>query len=382
VADVDRRLAPVGGTGRDEPARWSSSTGGSGVTFPRGLVVLLGAAALVVGAAGMYAASWLIGPLLLAFVIVLAVSPVQGWLRRRGWPAWAAALSLVVVVYGTLLALSVFLVGSVSRLGTVLAQNAGSAQQLVTSLRAALTEVGIDPTQSARVADTADLSRVVSAVGGLLSGLGSVLTTLVLVVALLLFLIAESAGSARRIRMIADERPHVISALEGFVHGARKYLVVTAVFGLIVGALDGVALALMGVPLAPLWGVLSFLTTFILDIGFVVALVPPALLALATGGWQPALAVVVFYCVLNGVVQVLVQPHFIGDSVGLSTTVTFVALVFWAWILGPLGALLAIPLTLLIKAILVDADPRAGWAEALLGPSPPVVDAASAPPEP
>jgi predicted PurR-regulated permease PerM len=71
--------------------------------------------------------------------------------------------------------------------------------------------------------------------------------------------------------------------------------------------------------------------------------------------------------VLNFVIQTLIQPRFIGDSVGLAMTTTFVALVFWAWLLGPVGALLAIPLTLLVKALLVDVDPSAGWATALAG---------------
>ena len=370
MADVARQVAAGAEAAGDEPARAPSDAGGSGAAFPRGVVILLGAAAAVVSVAGIYAASWLLGPLLLAFVIVLAVNPIQGWLRRRGWPAWAATLSLVVVIYGGLLVLSVFLVASVSQLAAVLSQNAGKSQQLVASLSAALTKVGIDPTQSARAAGDADLSKLVPAVGGLLSGVGSVLAGLVLVLALLLFLTAESGGAARRMRMIADERQPVVSALEGFVHGTRNYLIVTAVFGLIVAVLDGAALAIMGVPLALLWAVLSFLTNFIPNVGFVVGLVPPALLALVTGGWQSALAVVIVYCVLNLVIQSLIQPHFIGDSVGLSTTVTFVALLFWAWILGALGALLAIPLTLLIKAILVDADPQAHWVEALVGSDP------------
>jgi AI-2 transport protein TqsA len=72
------------------------------------------------------------------------------------------------------------------------------------------------------------------------------------------------------------------------------------------------------------------------------------------------------YCVLNTVIQSVIQPRFIGDAVGLSVTVTFVVLFFWAWLLGPLGAILAIPLTLLAKALLVDIDPQARWADALL----------------
>ena len=133
------------------------------------------------------------------------------------------------------------------------------------------------------------------------------------------------------------------------------------------GSGSGAALWIIGVPLAGLWAVLSFLTNFVPNIGFLIGLVPPALLALLTGGVTEMLVVIGVYCVLNLVIQSLIQPRFVGDSVGLAMTTTFVALVFWAWLLGPLGALLAIPLTLLFKALLVDVDPTARWANALAG---------------
>jgi predicted PurR-regulated permease PerM len=116
-----------------------------------------------------------------------------------------------------------------------------------------------------------------------------------------------------------------------------------------------------------LWGILSFLTNFIPNVGFIIGLVPPALLALLTGGVEQMLIVIAVYCVLNFVIQTVIQPRFVGDSVGLAMTTTFVALVFWAWLLGPIGALLAIPMTLLMKALLVDVDPTARWANALAG---------------
>ena len=99
-------------------------------------------------------------------------------------------------------------------------------------------------------------------------------------------------------------------------------------------------------------------------------MVPPALLGLLAGGWGELIAIVVVYSLLNFVVQTLIQPRFVGDSVGLSMTVTFVALLFWGWVLGALGALLAIPLTLLVKALLVDVDPRGHWLDALLREEP------------
>ena len=339
-------------------------------TFPRGIVILLGAAAAVVATAGMYATSWLLGPLLLALVIVIAVYPIKTWLLGKGCPTWAAVLSLVVVIYGSLVLLTIFLIASVSQLVALIDQNHEKTQQLVASVTAQLQKLGVDPTQARRTAGTADIGKIVDQLGTVLSGLGSVLASLLFILALMLFLTAESGGTARRMGMISSERPHMIGALEGFARGTRNYLVVTAVFGLIVAVLDTIALEIMGVPLAILWGVVSFVTNFIPNIGFIIGLVPPALLALLLGGWQLALAVIIVYCVLNLIIQSLIQPRFVGDSVGLSATVTFVALLFWAWILGPLGALLAIPMTLLLKAVLVDSDPRARWVEALLGAEP------------
>ena len=78
------------------------------------------------------------------------------------------------------------------------------------------------------------------------------------------------------------------------------------------------------------------------------------------------LAVIVLYSVINFVIQSIIQPKFQADALGLTTTLTFLALVFWAWVLGPLGAILALPLTLLLKALFVDVDPRARWLAPLL----------------
>jgi AI-2 transport protein TqsA len=155
-----------------------------------------------------------------------------------------------------------------------------------------------------------------------------------------------------------------------FSHGTRSYLLVSTVFGAIVAVGDWIALAIIGIPAAALWGLLAFITNYVPNIGFVLGLAPPALLGLLAGGWGEFTAVVVVYSLLNFVAQTLIQPRFVGDSVGLSMTVTFVALLFWGWVLGALGALLAIPLTLLVKALLVDVDPRGHWLDALMREEP------------
>lgn len=334
--------------------------------FPRGLTLLLGVAAAVIVVAGMRATAWLIGPLFLALIIVIAAHPVQGWLRRRGWPVWAATLVLILVVYAALLALALVLLVSVGQLATVLPQYGAQFDALLVSVQQTLVGFGVGPEQIQAATAGISVGSVVGAVGGIVSGLSGLLSVVVLILALLLFFIADAATFGDRLDSIAADRPHIVGALESFARGTRSYLVVTAVFGAIVAVLDVAALAVIGVPLAVLWGVLAFITNFIPNIGFIFGLVPPAILALLSGGWTMFVTVVVVYCVLNVVIQSLIQPRYTGKSVGLSATVTFVTLLFWAWVLGPLGALLALPMTLLAKALLVDIDPRARWAEALL----------------
>ena len=141
---------------------------------------------------------------------------------------------------------------------------------------------------------------------------------------------------------------------------------VSAIFGLIVAVIDGVALWVMGIPGAFVWAVLAFVTNFIPNIGFVIGVIPPAVIALLDGGVGEMVAVIVLYSVINFVIQSVIQPRVVGDAVGLSASLTFLSVVFWTWLVGPLGALLAVPLTLLLRALLLDADPRTRWALPLL----------------
>jgi AI-2 transport protein TqsA len=335
--------------------------------MPRGLVVLLGTAAAVVVVAGIRTAAWLVAPAFLALVIVIAVSPVHRWLRRHRFPAWLATSTLVLLVYGVFLAFLAVLVVSLARLAALLPHYTDRARVLATRAADTLTSWGVEPEKLGELARSIDPGRVLSSVGALLGDLTAVTSNLVFLLALLLFFSTEATGIDTRLDTVARDRPGIRAALGDFTGRTRRFLVVTTVFGLAVAAMDTIALLWLGIPLAVLWGLLSFVTNYIPNIGFVLGVVPPALLALLTGGWQGTLAVLVVYGAINFVLQSLVQPRFVGDAVGLSTVMTFLSLVFWAWVLGPLGALLAVPATLLVMAVLVDVDPRAGWVAALLG---------------
>ena len=161
--------------------------------------------------------------------------------------------------------------------------------------------------------------------------------------------------------------------------GIRRYWLVTTVFGLIVALLDGVVLLILGVSLPLVWIVLAFITNYIPNVGFVIGVVPPALLGLLSGGPRLMITVIVVYSVINFVIQSVIQPKYVGDAVDLSLTLTFLSLVFWAWVIGPLGALLAIPLTLMVKALLVDIDPASRWVGSLLSSGAPPDEPAAEP---
>ena len=338
--------------------------------IPRWLLLLVGAAAATVAVAGLRAIAWLVAPVFLALVVVIALTPVQRGLRRIGAPRWLATAVLLVLVWGVLLSFVGLLVLSVAQMAALLPHYSGQAEVLITGVVNDLNQAGIVSGQLSDLVAKIDYSQLVGVATGLLGRLTDAASTLVLLLTALIFVAIESGGFGRRIALVGRERPHLPVALGLFIQGTRSYLVVSTVFGGIVALGDWVALSIIGIPAAGIWGLLAFVTNYVPNIGFVLGVVPPALLGLLAGGWGELIGVVVIYSVLNFVVQTLIQPRFVGDSVGLSMTVTFVALLFWGWVMGALGALLAIPLTLLVKVMLVDVDPRGHWLDALLREEP------------
>jgi AI-2 transport protein TqsA len=134
-----------------------------------------------------------------------------------------------------------------------------------------------------------------------------------------------------------------------FSETIRGYMGVRAVLGLVAAVLDYALLQVLGVDYALLWAVLSFLLSFVPNIGFTLSLVPPTLLALVEGGWQEGLIVFVGYQVINNVIDNVIGPRFVGKEMKISALLSFLSVIFWAWVLGPTGAILAVPLTVLLR---------------------------------
>lgn len=330
-------------------------------------MILLGLAAAVIGVAGIRGFAGTLGPTFLALILVVTVQPAQSWLRRHGAPGWLGVVALLLLIYAILVGLTAALALSIAQLATLLPTYTDQFTDLLDQATDQLDQLGVGQDQINTALDQLNFSNLIGILQRVLGGLSTVLSDLFFIVVLIFFLGMDAAGFPRRLAEAAASRPHLVEALNAFARGTRRYMAVSTVFGLIVAAVDIGALYWLAVPLPLLWGLLSFITNYIPNVGFVLGLVPPALLGLLEGGVSRMIWVVVAYSVINVVIQSLIQPKFVGDAVGLSATLTFLSLVFWSFVLGPLGALLAIPLSLLVKAILVDADPDAQWLRPLLG---------------
>ena len=333
----------------------------SGTRIPRGLMILMGLAAATIAVAGIRATAGIIGPVLLALVLIITVSPIRTWVEKRGAPRWLAATVAILAVYLILVAMALALVVSAAKLAQLVPEYSARLTDLARNIGEQLANLGVSSDQIDSMVSSLDFGKVFSIATNILSGTFSVVTNVFLIATLAIFLALDAGNFPRHLQEAREHRPAVVEAIESFVVGTRRYVAVSTVFGLIVAVIDTIALAIMGIPAAIVWGVLAFVTNYIPNIGFVIGLVPPALLALLDGGWTEMIAVIIVYSVINVGIQSGIQPKIVGDALGLSTTLTFVSLLFWAWVLGPLGALLAIPLTLLAKAMFIDVDPNARW---------------------
>ena len=333
---------------------------------PFALTMLVGAAALTIALAGARAIADIVGPVFLALVLTISLHPIRIRLERHRLPEWAASVVLLLAAYLVLFLLSLALIVSVAQLAELLPQYSDQLTQVVTDAGNTLRSLGVQQEQINAVVNAIDPGQLVALVGTVLSSTLGVLSNIFFLIVLLFFMAFDTDSTRRSLAVLGTRMPDLAAALSSFARGARNYMGVSAGFGFIVAVLDGLALVIMGVPGAFVWAVLAFVTNFIPNIGFIIGVIPPAIIALLDGGPGLMIAVIITYSVINFLIQSVLQPRVVGDAVGLTPTFTFMSLVFWTWLIGPLGALLAVPLTLLTGALLIETNPRLGWALPLI----------------
>lgn len=347
-------------------------------TLPPYLRTLLALAAAVIALAGLYFGRELVGPLALAAVLVMICEPVRRPLLRSRWPRWLATTAVIVLAYLVLAALGALLLWAGVQFARLVVDFTDELRATTDAVVSWLQTVGIDQQAADAVASVlqpSNLATLATSLGGTAVG---VLTALFFIVAYVIFMAADTSRYVRAASAADKGGMPVMQAFSDYSRNVRKYFVVNATFGVIVAVIDGLALWAVGVPAPVVWAILAFVTNFVPNIGFVLGLIPPAVLALVVGGWPLMLVVVGIYIVVNVVLQVLVQPKFVSDAVDLSLTLSFFSVVFWTFVIGPLGAILSIPLTLLVREVVLGEDPStrglrwlSGRTDAMPGPAAP-----------
>ncbi len=342
--------------------------------LPKLAVVAIVVAALALSLGLLQNLSSIVAPMFLAINLLVAAYPIYTALRRVRTPKLVAALATGLSVFVILVVGIGALVWSLTEMVTALTDYSDQFVSLYHATIEWLAQFGFDQDSLLSQLKSISPSSVLDVVGGLVSNLSSAGSIIAVIAVAIVFMMMDLPSMTDRLDITHRLHPSFTDSIQSFVLGIRRYWVVTTVFGLIVAVFDWVVLAVLAVPLPLVWAVLSFVTNYIPNVGFVIGLVPPALLALFEKGPVTALIVVIGYCVLNFVIQSIIQPKFTGDAVGVTPTVSFLSLLLWAWVFGALGALIALPATLAVKALLVDSDPKLRWVNAFISNDPRSID--------
>lgn len=345
-------------------------TDSSESSAPSALVVMATLAAAVVVLLGMREFAPILGPFFLTVSLFIAAYPIQPKLVGSGVPRVLASTVLAIVVFAILGIFFYALTWALTSLVTTLPQYQDEFWTLYRNSVAWLSSMGVSEAEVVQTMQGINPASFASLLQSLLLEVTGVVTLLVVLVTMIFMMAIDSGTFSLRNRVLNHHQPRVWLSVVDYTLGVRRYWVVTTVFGLIVAVIDSVALMWLNVPLAIVWGILSFLTNYIPNVGFLIGVIPPTLMALLANDPLTALLVIAVYCVVNFVIQAVIQPKFNGDAVGVTATVALLSLMLWGGVLGALGALLALPMTLLVKALFVDHDPNLRWLNAFISNDP------------
>ena len=329
--------------------------------------ILIAMAAAIILLAGVQAASPVLGPFILSVYLTLIFGTLLHWFERKGLSTRTALILTLTIFFAIIVIFIVTIAGSFIQ---AMSDLPGYLEKLEGSLELFspyLISIGIDPS----ILTFQNLIQTFSAeIRGLISNLREIVSPLVLIFLTTLFLLFEAKGFSHKLQIIIGE--HRPGDLNRFIDLAQKnidYLVIRTAVNLATGIGTAVILSILGVKYAIFWGFLAFLLGFIPNIGFWIAIVPPMLLAWFDLGPLQALLVLAGSGLMDFLSEYILFPHFTAQGLELSTAVVFISLFFWGWILGGIGVLLAVPLTLCVQMVCELSD-ETRWIGSLLGPPP------------
>ena len=334
----------------------------------QGFRFLLIAASLVVVIAGLRAAAPIALPFALSLLLAILSLPLLLWLQDKRVPTTLAVLLTVLASIVCLGAIVLIVGGSVQSFTREAPKYADRLQQMNAALLAWLQSKGIEVSpEIAR--DVINPGRAMAFVGQMFNSLASVLSNFVLVIITTIFILFEITQFPQKLRLVLDRQDSDSDTFTKIIVDVQRYLGIKTLISLATGILIGVWVAILGVDFPILWGLLAFLFNYIPNLGSILAAVPTLLLALVQLGPGAAALVGLGYLAVNMVLGTFVEPYFMGRKLGLSTLVIFLSLVFWGWVWGPVGMLLSVPLTMVVKILLENSE-NFRWVAVLLAPTP------------
>jgi predicted PurR-regulated permease PerM len=327
--------------------------------------ILITLAAVIIILAGIQAASPVLGPLLLSVYLTLILGTLLHWFEKKGLSTRSALILTLITFFFIIAVFMGMIAGSFIQAMSDLPVYLEKLESSIELASPFLISIGIDPA-------TLTLQNLIQSfsaeIHGLISNLWDIASPLVLVFLTTLFLLFEAKGFSHKLQAIIGKiRP---GDLDRFIELAQKnvdYLVIRTAVNLATGIGITIILALLGVKYAIFWGFLAFLLGFIPNIGFWIAIVPPMILAWFDLGPFHALLVLAGSGLMDTLSEYILFPHFTAQGLELSTAVVFISLFFWGWVLGGIGVLLAVPLTLLVQMACELSD-ETRWISLLLGP--------------
>lgn len=329
---------------------------------------LITAAGFVVVVAGLRAAAPIIVPFLLSAFIAIICTPFLLWMQQHRVPTALAVVIIVLflVVVGAVLV--VFIGTSLSDFTSSVPVYQERLQGETAELIAWLSGHGINVSPEI-VREQFNPNMVMQMVGNLLTSLTGVLTNAFMILLTVTFILLEASGLPLKLRVAMGRPQATLGPYREFLGSVNRYLVIKTIVSLLTGVSVAIWLTILEVDYPLLWGLIAFLLNYIPNIGSLIAAVPPSLLAFIQFGFGRALLVAAGFLVVNTLFGSIIEPRFMGKGLGLSTLVVFVSLVFWGWVLGPVGMLLSVLLTMIVKIALERRD-ETRWVAILLGSTP------------
>ena len=318
-------------------------------------------AGFIIVVAGMQAASSILVPFLMAVFIAVICTPPLFWLQHKGVPKILALIVILVVILGVGLFFAALIGSSLNDFLISLPDYQEQLSNHVATFIDWLRERGINIPKE-EVSAIFHPGWVMALAGGIFSALSNVLTNAFLIFLAVVFILLEVAGFPKKLRLALKNPERSLSAIEKFSREAKRYLVIKTLLSAAEGLAIYLWLLILGVNYPALWGTLVFLLNYVPNIGSIIAALPAVLLALVQLGVGSALLTVLGFVVVNFVLGNIVEPKVMGKGLKISPLVVFLSMVFWGWVLGPIGMILSVPMTSLVKIALESYKDTRGLA--------------------